>query len=113
MCFLGAVLTYVRYTRRRPPPDCRRDAAPLVGTVALCGVGLLFAGVPVAGLWILLILVLAVMQLPPLIVLLPCMIWAFNNMDTTPAVIFTGFIWIIAISLVVYARRLTKSGVLA
>jgi predicted PurR-regulated permease PerM len=57
----------------------------------LCGIGLLVAGIPVAGLWILLILILCVIQLPPVIILIPIIIYQFSQVDTTPAVIF--MIW--------------------
>ena len=58
---------------------------------ALCGIGLLMAGVPAAGLWILLVLILAVIQLPPTLIMLPIIVYQFGHMDTVPAVIFT--IW--------------------
>ena len=60
----------------------------LIQTV-LCGIGILFAGIPVAGLWILLILILAVIQLPPFLIILPLIIYMFNTADTAPAVLFT------------------------
>jgi predicted PurR-regulated permease PerM len=57
----------------------------------LAGLGMLVAGVPGAGLWALLILILAVMQLPPLLVLLPVILYVFSMDSTTTAVLFT--IW--------------------
>ena len=61
------------------------------------GVGMALAGVPGAGLWALFILILAIAQLPPLLVLLPAIIYVFSAGDsTTVAVAFT--IWSIAVS---------------
>jgi predicted PurR-regulated permease PerM len=57
----------------------------------LAGLGMLVAGVPGAGLWALLILILAIMQLPPLLVLLPVIFYVFAVDSTTTAVLFT--IW--------------------
>jgi predicted PurR-regulated permease PerM len=54
----------------------------------LAGLGMLIAGVPAAGLWALLILILAVMQLPPLLVLLPVILYVFATSSTTIAVLF-------------------------
>ena len=55
----------------------------------LAGVGLLFAGVPAAGLFSLLVLVLGIIQIGPSVVLLPLIVWSWFVMDTTTAVLFT------------------------
>ena len=60
------------------------------------GLGIMLIGIPAAGLWALVILLLAIMQLPPLLILLPLAIYGFNIADTTPAVIF--LIWSILVS---------------
>ncbi len=57
----------------------------------LCGIGMLVMGIPGAGIWALLCMLLAIVQLPPLLVMAPIIIWAFAHYDTTPAVLFT--IW--------------------
>ncbi|VAX28464.1 putative membrane protein [hydrothermal vent metagenome] len=50
---------------------------------------LMFAfGIPGAGLWALIVLFLAIIQLPPALVLVPIAIYGFGIMGTTPAVIF-------------------------
>lgn len=54
----------------------------------LSAVGLLAIGVPAAGLWSFLVLILAIMQLPPILVLGPIAVWVFSVADTTPATIF-------------------------
>jgi predicted PurR-regulated permease PerM len=64
----------------------------------LATVGLILAGVPGAGLWGLLVLVLAVMQLPPLLVLGPIIPYVFAHNDSTVvAIIFT--VWSIIVSI--------------
>jgi predicted PurR-regulated permease PerM len=62
----------------------------------LGGLGMLVVGVPAAGLWALLILILAVIQLPPLLILGPAMVYVFSVADTVPAVLF--LIWGIVVS---------------
>ena len=57
----------------------------------LAGVAMLVMGVPGAGLWALLVLLLAVVQLPPLLILGPVMIYVFASAETVPAVLF--MIW--------------------
>jgi predicted PurR-regulated permease PerM len=52
------------------------------------GVAMLLAGVPGAGLWAGLVLILAIMQLPPLLVLVPAMIYVFASAGTLTGVIF-------------------------
>lgn len=54
----------------------------------LAGAGLLVMGVPAAGIWAGLVLVLAVVQLPPLLVLGPVAVWVFSVSDPVPATIF-------------------------
>lgn len=62
----------------------------------LAGVGMLVVGVPGAGLWALLVLVLAVVQLPPLLILGPVMVYVFASVETVPAVLFA--LWGILVS---------------
>jgi predicted PurR-regulated permease PerM len=62
----------------------------LIQTV-LVGIGLFVAGVPHASLWTALCLVVAVIQLPPLLVLIPVIIYMFSTGTMTAAVLFT--IW--------------------
>jgi predicted PurR-regulated permease PerM len=57
----------------------------------LAGLGMLVVGVPGAGLWALLILILAVMQLPSLLVLLPVIAYVFSAESAVTAVLFA--IW--------------------
>ena len=62
----------------------------------LIGVGLLLAGVPGAGLWTLLVLIFAIVQLPPLIVTGPIIYYVFTKETTGVAVVFA--IWTVVAS---------------
>jgi predicted PurR-regulated permease PerM len=64
----------------------------------LSAIGLLVAGVPAAGLWAGVVLVLAIVQLPPLIVLGPIAIWYFSVAEPVPAVIFLVYATIVSVS---------------
>jgi predicted PurR-regulated permease PerM len=57
----------------------------------LIGLGLFAAGVPHAALWTLLCLMLAVIQLPPFLVVLPIIAYVFTTSSTGVAIVFT--IW--------------------
>jgi predicted PurR-regulated permease PerM len=62
------------------------------------GILLLVAGVPGAGLWAGAVLVLAIVQLPPLIILGPIAIWYFSVADPVSALIFLVFATIVSVS---------------
>ncbi len=62
----------------------------------LAGIGLLVAGVPAAGLWALLVLLMAVVQLPTVLLLGPIMVYVFATSSTVMAVLFA--IWSLAVS---------------
>lgn len=62
----------------------------------LSAIGMVVVGVPAAGLWAVLVLVLAVAQLPPILVLGPVAAYVFSASDTTTAVIF--LVWSILVS---------------
>ena len=59
-------------------------------------IGMLIMGIPGAGIWGLLVLVCAIIQLPPIIILGPIAAYGFATHDTVPAVIF--LIWAILVS---------------
>jgi predicted PurR-regulated permease PerM len=63
----------------------------------LAGAGLLAVGVPAAGLWALLVLVIAVIQLPTLLVLGPIVAYVFTTSSTLVAVVFT--VWCLVVGL--------------
>jgi len=62
----------------------------------LSAVGMIVVGVPAAGLWAVLVLVCAVSQLPPILVLGPVAAYVFSVAETTPAVIF--LVWALFVS---------------
>ncbi|MFT4520775.1 MAG: putative PurR-regulated permease PerM [Halioglobus sp.] len=62
----------------------------LIQTI-LIAIGLAVAGVPGTPIWSGIILILAIAQLPPLLILLPIIIYMFSTADTTTAVIFTVY----------------------
>jgi len=58
----------------------------------LVGVGFLLAGVPYAGVWALLVMILAILQLPPLLVILPVILYLFSVSSTLPASLWTVYL---------------------
>jgi predicted PurR-regulated permease PerM len=62
----------------------------------LSGIGMLLAGVPGAGLWAVLVLVLAVIQLPPILVLGPVAAYVFSEASTLTASLF--LVWALFVS---------------
>ena len=64
---------------------------------ALAGVGMMIADVPFVGAWSLAILLLAIVQLPPLIILVPIALWVLGSADNQ--IIAWGFmVWAILVS---------------
>ena len=53
---------------------------------------------PAPGIWAAIVLVLAIVQLPPLLVLGPIAVWVFSAMDATPATIFAVYAFVVSIS---------------
>ena len=64
----------------------------------LSAIGLVAMGVPAAGLWAGAVLILAIIQLPPLIVLGPIAVWIFSVAEPVPATIFAVYAFIVSIS---------------
>lgn len=63
----------------------------------LTGIGFMVVGVPGAGLWALLVLVAAVVQLPVILVMLPPILYGFSSIGGVPAILLA--IWCVAIGL--------------
>jgi len=63
----------------------------------LTGLGCLAVGLPAAGLWAVLVLLAAVVQLPILVVTAPLIFWAFSTASTPVAVAFA--VWNVAVGL--------------
>jgi predicted PurR-regulated permease PerM len=89
--FLGLATTTIRAV-----------AVGVIGTAAIqaaaAALGFVVMGIPLAGLWAALVLVLAVIQLPPLLVLLPIALWSYSSYDTLPASLFTVWCVLVAAS---------------
>ena len=64
----------------------------------LIGIGFLLAGVPYAGLWAVLVFLLAVLQLPPTLLVIPIIIYLFSIMGTVPAVLWSIYLFLASIS---------------
>jgi predicted PurR-regulated permease PerM len=79
----------------------RSVAVGIVGVAliqsSLAGAGLYVAGVPGAGLWALLALFLCIIQLGPLLVLVPAVVYLFFTADTLTATLF--LIWSVPVGL--------------
>lgn len=64
----------------------------------ISGVGLMIADIPGAGIWAIAVLILAIAQLPPILILGPIAAYYFSVADTTPAIIFLVFSLIVSAS---------------
>jgi len=64
----------------------------------LIGIGFLLAGVPYAGVWALLVMILAILQLPATIVVIPVVIYLFATISTVPAVLWTIYLLLAGLS---------------
>jgi predicted PurR-regulated permease PerM len=64
----------------------------------LSAIGLVLIGVPAAGIWTFAVLMLAIMQLPPIFVLGPIAIWVFSIAEPVPATIFLVYALVVSAS---------------
>ena len=58
----------------------------------LVGIGFLLAGVPYAGIWTLLVMILAILQMPPMLVIIPVIIYLFSKETTLTASLWTVYL---------------------
>ena len=58
----------------------------------LVGIGFLLAGVPYAGVWALIVMVLAILQLPPIVVIIPVIAYLFSANSTLFASLWTVYL---------------------
>ncbi len=58
----------------------------------LIGLGLFIIDIPLAGVWIILILIFAIAQLPVLLIIIPIIIWLFAFKEPLPAVLWTIYL---------------------
>jgi len=77
----------------------------------LAAIGLVVMSVPGAGIWATLVLILAIVQLPPLIILGPIAFWVFSVADPVPATIFAIYAFIVSLSDSVLKPLLLGRGV--
>lgn len=64
----------------------------------IIGIGLVLAGVPHAGLWTLLVLILSILQIPPTLVVIPVAIYLFSEMEWLSAMLWTVYLFLGGIS---------------
>jgi predicted PurR-regulated permease PerM len=57
----------------------------------LIGMGFLLSGIPYAGIWTLFVFILAVLQLPTILVVIPASIYLFSVNELMPAILWTIF----------------------
>ncbi|AQA19500.1 AI-2E family transporter [Halioglobus japonicus] len=81
----------------------RSVAAGVLGVAfiqaVLVGIGLLGAGVPAAGLLALVVLLLAIMQLPAALVVIPVVIWIFKNGDNSQVMAIVWSVYLVVAGL--------------
>ena len=58
----------------------------------MIGLGLFIIDIPLAGVWIILILIFAIAQLPVLLIIIPIIIWLFAFKEPLPAVLWTIYL---------------------
>ena len=64
----------------------------------LSGIGMYIMDVPAWGLWTLFVLILAIVQLPPILMMVFIIAYVFSVADTTPAIIFAVYAVIVSSS---------------
>ena len=77
----------------------------------LAAIGLIVMDIPGAGIWASIILLLAIMQLPPLLVLGPIAIWVFSVAEPIPATIFLVYALFVSFSDAILKPMLLGRGV--
>jgi len=98
---------FTRFTGDRGPEIADLSVATIRGVMQgvvgvaviqsiLSVLGMLVVGVPAAGLWAILVLICAVSQLPPILILGPVAAYMFSAASTTTAVLF--LIWVLIVS---------------
>jgi predicted PurR-regulated permease PerM len=64
----------------------------------LAAIGLVVMDIPAAGIWAGAVLMLAIMQLPPVIILGPIAFWVFSVAEPVPATLFAVYAFVVSIS---------------
>jgi predicted PurR-regulated permease PerM len=68
-------------------------------------------GVPAAGIWAVAVLIVAIVQLPPWLVLAPIVVWVFSVAEPVPATIFAVYMLIVSLADMVLKPMLLGRGV--
>jgi len=77
----------------------------------LAAIGLMVMDIPAAGIWASIILVLAIAQLPPILVLGPIAVWVFSTTEPVPATIFLIYSLFVSFSDAILKPMLLGRGV--
>jgi predicted PurR-regulated permease PerM len=64
----------------------------------LIGLGLMLADIPYAGVWTLLVLVFAILQLPPTLIIIPIVVYMFSELEMLPAVLWSIYLLLAGVS---------------
>lgn len=65
---------------------------------ALIGFGFMLAGVPYAGVWTLIVFFLAVLQIPPTLVVIPVAVYLFSAIEMLPAILWSAYLILAGLS---------------
>jgi predicted PurR-regulated permease PerM len=76
----------------------------------LIGLGFLLAGVPYAGIWTLIVFILAVLQLPVILVVIPVAFFMFSEKDLLPAILWTLYLLLAGASENIFKPLLLGKG---
>lgn len=76
----------------------------------LIGAGIVLAGIPYAGLWTLMVLILAILQLPVILVVIPVAIYMFAEKDLLPAILWTIYLLLAGASENIFKPLLLGKG---
>jgi predicted PurR-regulated permease PerM len=76
----------------------------------LIGLGFVLAGVPYAGIWTLFVFILAVLQLPVILVVIPVAIWLFAEKELLPAILWTIYLLLAGASENIFKPLLLGKG---
>lgn len=63
----------------------------------LAGIGFKLAGIPIAGLLAVLVLLLSIVQIGAALVMIPVIVWIWTDKDVTTALLLTFFLGIVSI----------------
>jgi len=64
----------------------------------LIGLGLFLAKVPFAGIWTLMVFIIAILQIPAMLVTIPVIIYLFAARDLTPAILWSIYLLVMGMS---------------